>query len=114
MSDSCDLSQFRDRLSQRLAELDALVQQAHRQVNVELDQNKVGRLSRMDALQQQAMEDEIIARAKSERINILRALLRIERDDFGWCKECEAPIEEGRLQFDPAIQTCIACARKNE
>lgn len=78
-----NLSLFKKRLSQRLAELDALGEQANRHADVELDQNKLGRLSRMDALQQRAMQDEIMARAKNERVNILRALLRIERNDYG-------------------------------
>lgn len=55
MPESRDLSAFKERLSQRLAYLDALELQAGRQANVEFAQNKVGRLSRMDALQQQAM-----------------------------------------------------------
>lgn len=114
MSDRQDFSPFKERLTQRLAELDALEEQASRHANVELDQNKVGRLSRMDALQQQAMQDEILARAKNERLNILRALLRIERDDYGWCKVCGDPIQEGRLLFDPAIQTCINCAVESD
>ncbi|EJO5753571.1 TraR/DksA C4-type zinc finger protein [Salmonella enterica] len=112
MSVRTDFSAFKERLTQRLAELDALEEQASRHANVELDQNKVGRLSRMDALQQQAMQDEILARAKNERLNILRALLRIERGHFGECRECEEPIEEGRLTFDPTLQTCVRCAKK--
>lgn len=110
MPDSRDLSSFKERLSQRLAELDALELQANRHANVELDQNKVGRLSRMDALQQQAMQDEIMARPKNERVNILRALLRIERNDYGWCKACSECIEE-RLHFDPTTQACATCAK---
>ena len=111
MPDSRDVSPFKERLSQRLAGLDALELQANRHSNVELDQNKVGRLSRMDALQQQAMQDEIMARAKNERVNILRALLRIERNDYGWCKACSECIEEERLHFDPTTQACATCAQ---
>lgn len=114
MSDNRDLGQFRERLNCRLAELDALEQQVDRKANVELDQNRVGRLSRMDALQQQAMQDEILARAKGERAKILLALARIERDDYGWCIECDSAIGKGRLLFDPTIQTCIVCASKKD
>jgi DnaK suppressor protein len=113
MSDGRDLCLYKKQLNQRLAELDALEQQANRHANVELDQNKVGRLSRMDAMQQQAMQDEIMARAKNERASISRALLRIERNDYGVCQHCDEPIEVGRLKFDPTIQTCVACAQQN-
>lgn len=77
---------------------------------VELDQQSVGRLSRMDALQVQAMAQEIERRRQS-RIQILTAALkRIEDDDFGFCVACGEDIAPARLDLDPAIPTCINCA----
>lgn len=114
MQNSVELSGYRQLLIQRLAELTALEQQSLRSGNVELDQNKVGRLSRMDALQQQAVQDEILARAKHERVKLHLALVRIERNNYGWCKECGGLIGDGRLQFDPTIELCIQCAQNEE
>ena len=69
MDDALDLAHFKTLLEQRAAELDRLLEDAEsRSQSVELDQSKVGRLSRMDALQQQAMNDAIRSRAQHERV----------------------------------------------
>jgi DnaK suppressor protein len=77
---------------------------------VELDQTTVGRVSRMDAMQDQAM-----ALASQERRHILlqrieTALRRIEDGVFGWCLRCGEAIATKRLHFDPTAPLCIDCA----
>ena len=81
---------------------------------VELDQSKVGRLSRMDALQVQAMSQASGRRRETRRKMIAVALQRIEDDEFGICLSCEEPIAQKRLEFDPTVKFCIDCARKTE
>jgi len=78
---------------------------------VELDQTRVGRLSRMDALQEQAMSLETERRRKLELQRIEAALQRIEEGDFGYCLVCGEEIEVKRLDLDPTLPTCVACAR---
>jgi DnaK suppressor protein len=77
---------------------------------VELDQTRVGRLSRMDALQGQAMSQERARRRELQLQKIAAALKRIERDDYGYCTECGEDIVFRRLVFDPATTLCINCA----
>ena len=77
---------------------------------VELDQQSVGRLSRMDAMQQQAMAEAEARRRKSEIARIDAALKRVEEGEYGWCAECGEPIAPKRLEIDPAAAHCIACA----
>lgn len=81
---------------------------------VELDQSKVGRLSRMDALQAQAMSLETKRRRQLELTKIKSALLRIENDEYGFCLRCDNEIPENRLQIDPAATHCINCASQLE
>ena len=82
-------------------------------VPVELDQTSVGRLSRMDAMQQQAMA-AAQARRRAGRLRALEnAIRRVEADEFGWCEECGEPIPEGRLEIDPTSTRCVACAGGN-
>lgn len=78
---------------------------------VELDQTSVGRLSRMDAMQAQAMQLETGRRREQELQRIESALKRIEADDFGYCASCDEKIEEKRLSHDPTFPTCIGCAQ---
>jgi DnaK suppressor protein len=81
---------------------------------VELDQTSVGRLSRMDALQGQAMSKETGRRRQLEMQKIAAALRRIDSGDYGYCLSCEEPIARERLALDPAATLCIACANKKE
>ena len=81
---------------------------------VELDQSKVGRLSRMDALQAQAMSVASNRRREMQLQRIAKALIRIENDEFGRCDECDTAIARKRLEFDPSVTLCIECAQKKE
>lgn len=78
---------------------------------VALDQQSVGRLSRMDAMQAQSMAAAMEERRKNRIARIIDALRRLEEDDFGFCDDCGAFIGEGRLAVDPIVRRCISCAR---
>lgn len=81
---------------------------------VELDQTKVGRLSRMDALQAQAMAKASSNRRKAMLVKITAALQRIDDGEYGRCRECDVEINPKRLEFDPTTIYCIKCASKSE
>lgn len=104
--------QFRERLHQEAVDLRAANDgTAQDRAPVELDQTSVGRLSRMDAMQQQAMA-EAQSRRRSGRLQAIeRALRRIDEDEFGWCDACGEEIPLGRLELDPTAVRCVDCAR---
>ena len=81
---------------------------------VELDQTSVGRLSRMDALQGQAMSKETGRRRQLELQKIAGALRRVDSGDYGYCLSCEEPSARERLALDPGATLCIDCANKKE
>ena len=81
---------------------------------VELDQSKVGRLSRMDAMQAQAMAQASNQRREATLRRIATALKRIDDGEYGDCLECGEPISEKRLEFDPTALLCIDCASQAE
>jgi DnaK suppressor protein len=81
---------------------------------VELDQTRVGRLSRMDAMQHQAMSQEALRRRRLALQNIDSALKRIEEGDYGFCADCGEEIARARLEIDPAGSLCVECARRRE
>lgn len=78
---------------------------------VELDQQSVGRLSRMDAMQQQEMAQAEARRRTSDLARIEIALNRVDEGEYGWCAECGEAIAYKRLEIDPAAHLCIGCAR---
>lgn len=78
---------------------------------VTLDQQSVGRLSRMDAMQRQAMAAATHRRREVESQRLRAALARLAEGEYGYCQECGEAIAVGRLAHDPAAALCISCAR---
>jgi DnaK suppressor protein len=115
MSSPIDSESRRQQLSQLRAELEAVAATGDASAEVvELDQSKVGRLSRMDAMQAQAMAQASVQRRKQMLRQITAALGRIDRDEYGDCQSCDEPINEKRLDFDPTVILCIDCASASE
>ena len=81
---------------------------------VELDQARMGRLSRMDAMQAQAMSQASDRRREINLRKIATALKRIDNDNYGCCQSSEEPIDRRRLAFDPTATHCVACAAQVE
>ncbi len=81
---------------------------------VELDQARVGRLSRMDAMQAQAMSQASGRRQEMMLQKIAAALERIDNENYGLCLACDEIIDRNRLEFDPTAALCIECATKAE
>jgi DnaK suppressor protein len=109
-----DLAAIEARLRARREELLRLTA-AHEEESqpVELDQSSVGRLTRMDALQSQAMAAEIERRREAELARIASALERLEQGDYGYCVTCGEPIAPRRLELDPATPLCVNCAGRS-
>ena len=77
---------------------------------VVLDQTSVGRLSRMDAIQQQAMAKATRQKRATEVLAIKNALLRLEEGEYGYCENCGEYIPAKRLELTPTAVRCISCA----
>lgn len=101
----------RKRLSEKREELEhsSKISQQARDV-VMLDQQSIGRLSRMDAMQQQAMAE---AQERNRRLELQRidmAERRLNDEEYGYCIDCGEEIADGRLAIDPMAERCINCA----
>lgn len=106
---------MRDKLLALRKELEAVAETSDASADVvELDQSKVGRLSRMDAMQAQAMAQASAQRRDVMLKKITAALARIDNDDYGDCFACDEPINQKRLDFDPTATLCIDCANASE
>ncbi|NOD46605.1 TraR/DksA family transcriptional regulator [Ruegeria sp. HKCCD5849] len=102
---------FETKIRERLAELEQLSASALKaQAVVELDQQAIGRLSRMDALQNQAMAKAQQANRDIEKSRLQAALVRIEEEEYGYCEDYGDRIPDGRLSLDLAASKCVSCA----
>lgn len=79
---------------------------------IALDQARVGRLSRIDAMQEQQMSLETSRRRQQHLVQVDGALNRIQTDDFGSCYVCGEQIDERRLFLEPTTTRCLPCTGK--
>ena len=107
-----DLVAMRAKLTERKQELLSLdqISESSRQAP-ELDQTSVGRVSRIDAIQSQQMALASKRNRQRELAQIEAALKRLDDGDFGYCVTCDEPIHPKRLGLNPAVPTCISCAK---
>jgi DnaK suppressor protein len=108
---SIDLGKAKARLAAKRAEIEAHSEMsAEARKPVELDQVSVGRLSRMDAMQQQAMAEASERARQRDLVRIEMAERLIASGDYGYCEECGEEIPDRRLAIDPMAIRCVNCA----
>lgn len=110
-----DLQLLRQALEQIKTELsDTLAGSAEAAKPVELDQPAIGRVSRIDAIQQQKMLEANRA-AQKGRLGLIRAaLIRLDEDEYGDCRGCGECIGLARLSARPESVFCIECQQARE
>lgn len=112
-NDGPDLARFAALIDDKRAEITALMEASEAErAPVELDQTRLGRLSRMDAMQVQAMAKAAESRRRRELQKLDAAAKRIADESFGECLSCGEWIAEPRLLLDPAATLCIECASR--
>jgi DnaK suppressor protein len=105
------LDRYRQRVIDELSNLGGLMEtSAEDSRPVQLDQQSVGRLARMDAMQRQAMACETQRRRRNRRVQLLQTLRRMDENEFGYCANCGEEIPDGRLDIDPTFHLCVKCA----
>ena len=97
------LQSNKDKLVQQLSDAEAATSV------VTLDQTTVGRVSRVDAMQQQSMAVSTRTKAETSLRKTLKALKRMDSEDFGYCSDCDEPIAFNRLEVQPEASHCLKC-----
>ncbi|HUF04100.1 MAG TPA: TraR/DksA C4-type zinc finger protein [Aridibacter sp.] len=102
--------EFRPIISERIKELKLRLSQEDRTADPVKPDNAIGRLSRVDAMQQQQMSLELRRARETELIRLERALNLIEKGEYGICPRCEDEIALKRLHASPDVIFCFECA----
>ncbi len=108
-----DQPAWRDALEQRAADTRQALDEGT-EGDVTLDQTRVGRLSRIDALAGQALAQAAQRRREATLRALEAAQARIESGQFGYCLSCDEPIALARLWHNPAVTQCLSCAAEAE
>ena len=80
---------------------------------VSLDQ-PIGRLTRIDAMQQQHMAQANRHGHEIRLRQIQAALAAMADDEYGYCKSCDDPIGHARLSVRPEAPFCLPCQEQRE
>ena len=102
--------ELRAELQRQLVRLEQSMRVTEKAVKiVELDQTAVGRLSRMDSLQNQSLSKGLREREVARLSQLREAISRIEKETFGLCIACGGEIPYGRLFVFPEAPACGEC-----
>lgn len=71
----------------------------------------IGRISRMDAINNQSVTEASLRQAEEKLKNLNRVLARIDTRDFGTCQKCGKEIHIRRIMLRPESLLCVDCAR---
>ena len=74
--------------------------------------NAIGRLSRMEALNDRAVSEASLHAARHKLSRLETALGKVDQPDFGLCVSCDQPIPPGRIVLMPEATRCVPCAEK--
>ncbi len=101
-------------LAEQKQTIEAMQQARQSAAPVELDQSSIGRVSRIDAIQQQALAQGLLQRLDIRRRKIEAALTRFDSGTYGMCCACQGNIEPERLSADPTVVFCLECAAERQ
>jgi DnaK suppressor protein len=73
-------------------------------------ENSIGRVSRMDAINNKGVSEASLRSTKRKLTNLKIALEKIDKPEFGICTRCKQPIAPARLMYMPESTRCVRCA----
>ncbi len=107
-----DKKQIKNKIKQKLTFIIEEIEELKLLTKPISPENSIGRVSRMDAINNKSINDRALINAKNKLRKLELALTRVEEEDFGKCRSCNGEIQEGRLLLMPESNTCVSCASK--
>ncbi len=100
-----------DKIKEKLDALEEEIAYLKEETKPIAPENSIGRVSRMDAINNKSVAEESLRQNKSTQIRLQEALANIANPDFGLCQNCKEQIAFERLLFMPESRRCMHCAR---
>lgn len=107
------IAELREELQHTLARIERSLELDGGSRNTEIDQSAVGRLSRIEAIQNQGLTRNLRDRERHQLEQVIEALKRLDAGTYGLCTACRGPIRYERLLVFPEVSTCTACSGGN-
>lgn len=110
MADPENQDRYHKILQESLKEIEEYLKKTEESAEAVSPDKSLGRLSRMEAIQDQQLILEARRRKKMQKIAVQSALQRIDNGQFGNCIFCGKPIAPERLEVAPESTTCVVCS----
>lgn len=104
------MKKYRQQLEESLVEIEQYLEKTEESAEAVSPDKSLGRLSRMEAMQDQQLMLEARRRKKMQKVAVQSALQRIENGQFGTCIFCGKLITEERLEVAPESSNCVNCS----
>lgn len=106
-----DKKHIKARIMEEISDTEVLVKKYRELSKPIAPENAIGRVSRMDAINNRSVNESALRKAELKLSNLKVALSKIEDKDFGICIRCNTPIPLGRIMLMPHAITCVNCSR---
>jgi DnaK suppressor protein len=103
--------EIRERIQKEIAKTEAIIEEYKEMTKPVAPENAIGRLSRMDAINNKAVTEAALRQAEDKLSKLNYVLTKAGDEDFGICKKCQRPIPVGRILLMPHSFFCVQCAR---
>ena len=105
------MDDIRNKLLEEIQKTERLISEYKEMTKPVEPDSAIGRISRMDAINNQAVTESSLRQAKEKLKKLNIVLSKIGDADFGICLSCRKPIPLGRILVRPESLHCVNCAR---
>lgn len=104
-------SEIKERILKEIKKTEQIIEEYKEMTKPIAPENAIGRLSRMDAINNKAVTESALRQAEDKLSKLKYVLTKVGDEDFGICKRCKQPIPVGRILLMPQSFFCVRCAR---
>jgi len=108
--DSAQREEIREKISRAIEETEKDITAFEELTKPIAPDNAIGRLSRMDAINNRSINQSQLNSSRSKLIMLKKAMERVDDPEFGICADCGEPIPVGRIMIMPEANLCVRCA----
>ena len=107
-----DIEYLKKLILKKLSRLEEDIEELREQTKPISPDSAIGRISRMDAINNRAVNEATLRQSENQLVLLRQALSKIETEEYGICRICESPIPIGRMIAMPESDKCLSCANK--
>ena len=108
--DPAERKRIKKEIEARITETKKSIASLEEQIKPVEPDKAIGRLTRMDAIQQKSMSEASLRTQEEALYNLEEALGKLDDPDFGQCVKCRKIIPLERVLIVPESKFCVNCA----